>query len=99
MSDVKQGDGFVMKGETAQASLNFSTFLLGLASTTLIHLGLAPNPETGKRDVNLEMAHETIDLLGILREKTRGNLTPDEEQLFEKLLTDLRWQYVESSKK
>lgn len=99
MSDVKQGDGFVMKGGTAQGSLNFTTFLLGLASTTLIHLGVAPNPETGKTTVDLEMAHETIDLLGILREKTRGNLTAEEDELFEKLLTDLRWQYVESSKK
>ena len=97
----KRGETFVMKGEpdVAAKPIEFTTFLLGLASTALIHLGDAPHPETGKPARDLVMAHETLDLLTMLREKTRGNLTPEEEQLFNTLLTDLRLRFVEAAKR
>ena len=70
--------------------------MLGLASTAFIHLGVAPNPETGRSERDLPLARQSLDLLSLLREKTRGNLTPDEEQFFHKLLADLRLRYVEA---
>ena len=53
---------------------------------------------THKSEKDLPLAKQTIDILGILREKTRGNLTPEEEKLMENILTDLRWRYVREAK-
>ena len=75
-------------------TLSFSSFILGLASTALIHMGAAPNPETGKIQENLVMARQTIDLLDMLFTKTKGNLDKAEEQLFTSVMTDLRTRYV-----
>jgi hypothetical protein len=93
-----RGNTFVM-GDTAAAAstLSFSAFVLGLASTALIHLGATPNPETGAVAMDLPLARQSIDVLTLLREKTRGNLSADEEQLFTSVLTDLRMRFVEKS--
>lgn len=102
MAEEKRGETFVMRGE-AQASpegpISFSTFIIGLASTALIHLGEAPNPELGRVERNLELARESLDLLSMLQDKTRGNLTDEESRLFTHLLTDLRLRYVEAKKR
>jgi len=63
-----------------------------------MHLGEAPSPETGKLEQDLALARQTIDLLGMLEEKTRGNLAGDEERLIGQILYDLRMRYVEQSK-
>lgn len=94
MSDAYRGETFVM----SDAPIAFDTFVLGLASTAFIHLGVAPNPETGRSERNLGLARQSLELLSLLKEKTRGNLTPDEEQFFSQLLTDLRLRYVEASR-
>ena len=101
MADEKRGETFVMKdaGRAAEKPIEFTTFLLGLASSALIHLGAAPNPETGQTAQELVLARQTIELLGLLREKTRGNLTADEERIFDSLLSDLRLRFVEASKR
>ncbi len=78
--------------------IDFVTFILSLATSAQIHMGAIANPQTGRQETNLRAAKETIDLLDILREKTKGNLTPDEERLFEHLLYDLRMMYVDRSK-
>jgi len=78
--------------------IDFPTFILSLATSAQIHLGAIPNPQTGKAEANLPLAKETIDLLEILKEKTKGNLSSDEERLFEHLLYDLRMMYVERNK-
>jgi hypothetical protein len=96
MSEEKRGETFVMRGEDA---ITFSAFLMGLASSALIHLGEAPNPETHRAEKNLPLARQSLDLLGLLHEKTRGNLTVEEQQLFESLLTDLRLRYVEATRR
>lgn len=88
----RRGETFVMEDTEA---LSFSTFVLGLASSALIHLGDAPNPETGAASVNLVLARQSLELLDLLRQKTRGNLTVEEEQLFTTLLTDLRLRFVQ----
>lgn len=91
----KRGESFVMTD--AGVPLSFSAFILGLASTALIHLGVTPNPETGQSTVDMVQARQAIDALDLLRAKTRGNLTEEEEQLFASVLTDLRMRYVEKS--
>ena len=79
--------------------INFPSFILSLSSSALLHFGDIPDPVSGKKERNLPMAKQTIDILGILKEKTQGNLTNDEEQLLDNLLHDLRIKYVEESKK
>jgi hypothetical protein len=91
----RRGDNFVMREDTGP--LTFSAVLLGVASTTLIHLGASPNPETGEVRVDLETAREWIDVLELLHVKTKGNLTADEEKLIGSLLNDLRLRFVEAN--
>jgi len=78
---------------------NFLQFLSGLAMQALIHLGAMSNPITGKTEVDLKNAKYTIDLLGIIQEKTRGNLSADEERYLQAALTDLRLRYVRAVEK
>jgi hypothetical protein len=75
-------------------TLDFATFVLGVIGTAYVHLGDAPNPD-GQAERNLTMARHDIDLLGLLQDKTKGNLTGDEERLLEQALCDLRMRYVE----
>jgi hypothetical protein len=92
---VTQGSSFVMGSATS--TISFSAFVLGLASTALIHLGETANPESGGVAVDLEAARQSIDVLDLLREKTKGNLDVEEERLFTSVLTDLRVRYVKRS--
>jgi hypothetical protein len=78
--------------------INFTNFLLSLSTSILIQLGEVQDPMTNQNEKNLPVAKQTIDLLGMLREKTKGNLTPDEEKLFENLLYDLRMRYVRATR-
>jgi hypothetical protein len=78
--------------------IDFSSFIFSLSTSALLHLGEIPDPATHKREKDLILAKQTIDILGMLKEKTRGNLTPDEEKLMENILTDLRWRYVREVK-
>jgi hypothetical protein len=84
-----------MSDPKTPAQIDFYTFVLSLGSSALMHLGDAPHPETGETlPANLPVAHQTIDILSMLQEKTRGNLTPAEEKFLENLLMDLRLRYV-----
>jgi len=74
--------------------LDFSTFVLSIIGSAYVHLGDAPSPE-GREEQNLVLARQDIDLLSLLEEKTRGNLTGDEERLLSQALYDLRMRYVE----
>jgi hypothetical protein len=80
--------------EQVLGPIDFQTFLVSLATSALIHLGEAPNPETGKTEGSLPHAKQTIDLLALLQQKTSGNLTPDEARLLQDLLRDLRLRFV-----
>src|SRR5476649_1167476 len=78
-------------------SIDFGTFLLSLGSSALIHLGEAPDPTSGeKQPIDLILAQQSIDLLAILQEKTRGNLTNDEARFLDTLLYDLRMKFVQA---
>jgi hypothetical protein len=78
--------------------VDFTTFVLSLSHSALMHLGEAPNPDTGGLEKNLALARQTIDLVAMLEEKTKGNLTGDEERLLGQILFDLRMRYVELTK-
>ena len=82
----------------ALPDIDFSTFILSLAHSARVHLGDAPNPGDNQTQVELPMARQTIDLLALLQDKTRGNLTGDEERLLAQALYDLRLRYVEVKK-
>ena len=72
---------------------NFSTLILSIGSSAAMALGLAPNPMTGATDKDLELARFNIDLLRMLRDKTKGNLSSDEQQFLESIVTDLQMKY------
>ena len=81
-------------------AIDFYTFVLSLGSSVLIHLGDAPHPETGKpAELNLALAQQSIEILAMLQQKTRGNLSPEEDKLLDQLLLDLKLRYVEASKR
>jgi hypothetical protein len=79
---------------TAAEGVNFASFLISLGTQAFMHLGDIPNPVTQQREKDLPAAKQMIDLLGILEEKTKGNLVSDEERLLRQLLLDLRLRYV-----
>jgi len=80
-------------------SIDFATFVLSLSHSALMHLGEAPHPDDGRVERNLPLAKQNIDLLGLLEEKTKGNLTGDEERLLSQVLFDVRMRYLELAKK
>ena len=88
------------ENETAALpEIDFGMFVMSLASSVLVHLGEIEHPEGGVAQRNLPLAKQTIDILGMLQEKTRGNLTQPESQMLENLLYDLRMKYVDAKKR
>jgi hypothetical protein len=91
----RRGDSFVIQSPPAGTGrIDFTAFLLGLASAALIHMGATPHPDTGRIERDDALARQSLDLLAMLQDKTRGNLTPEEERFFAALLTDLRLKFV-----
>jgi len=87
------------KEETTSPPLpevNFSSLILSLSSTAFLHLGEIPDPSTGEKKKDLALSKHVIDTIGMLKEKTEGNLTMEEKQLIENILTDLRLRYVKA---
>jgi hypothetical protein len=85
--------------DEALPKLDFATFIISMSHSALIQLGEAPHPDSGAVEADLPLARQTIDLLGVLEEKTRGNLTGDEERLLTGVLYDLRMRCVEQENK
>ena len=78
--------------------LSFAGFVLSLASTAAIHFGDLPDPISGQpSELNLDGAAQMIEILSLLDQKTRGNLTAEERQMLEQLLYELRMRFVEVS--
>ncbi len=77
-----------------QLEANFSTLILSVASSAAMSLGLAPDPTTGKTLVDKKMAQFNIDLLEVLKDKTKNNRSPEEDKLIHQLLTDLKIKFV-----
>lgn len=79
------------------SAITFVGFVLSLAHTAAVHFGDVADPVTGEQtEANLPAAQQMIEILGLLEEKTRGNLTAEERQLLEQLLYELRLRYVEA---
>jgi hypothetical protein len=111
MSEGPSGESSADSGEAAFAAarshkgsgdelpaIDLTTLILSLSHSVLLSLGDAPDPSTGQQEKNLPLARQTIDLIALLQEKTRGNLTGEEEQAFSHALFDLRMRYVEVAK-
>lgn len=78
------------------APLDLTTFLLSLGSSAMYHLGESPTREITPPEANLPLAKQTIDIIGLLEEKTKGNLSPDEQRVMTTLLYDLRMRYLKA---
>jgi hypothetical protein len=90
------------EGEEAPQALpplDFSTFVLSLASTAMVHLGQLPRPEGDAVQRDLAAAKQAIEMITMLEEKTRGNLDESEQKLLRTVLYDLRVSYVDALKK
>ena len=77
-------------------SINFPAFIISLSTQALMHLGEIGNPVTGKVEKDVAVAKQTIDIIGMLSEKSKGNLDDTEEQLLQEVLYNLRMKYVEA---
>ncbi len=82
---------------TPADAAEFSTFVITLSTSAMLYLGEIPDPDGNKVEVNLPMAKHSIDLLVMLREKTRGNLSEEEQKLLDQMLYDLRMKFVKKS--
>jgi hypothetical protein len=83
--------------ESPLPEIDFTNFILSLSTSALIQLGEIQDPFTQKTNKNLPLAKQTIDLIGMLKEKTKGNLSPEEEKVTEYVLYDLRMRYVKAA--
>ena len=79
--------------------INFSTFLLSLASSAFYNLGDMADPQTGEKKVDLSAVKQTIDILNMIKEKTQGNLEDEEKKLLEQLMYELQMKFVAQQKK
>lgn len=77
-------------------AINFATFIFSLNSSALVQLGMMEDPMTGEKAENLPLAKQTIDILSMLEEKTKGNLDTDEAAMLRNILYDLRIHYVKA---
>lgn len=78
----------------SEAPIDFTSYILGYYTQGLVLLGEVPNPYTNKTEEDLQAARHIVDLLGMLQEKTKGNLSADEAQLLESVLYELRMRYM-----
>lgn len=86
---------YVGEATDAFGPLDFPQFILSVAQLAFMFLGDLPNPQHGRRERNVVAAKQQIDLVELLQEKTRGNLTADEDRLVSTLLYELRMRFVE----
>ncbi len=101
MSDNKQDskNENKLKDKSSDSStpfpkINFATFINSLAASAFVHLGIMNDPVTGNENKNIDIAKQTIDIITMLEEKTKNNLTVEEKNIIANVLHDLRMQYV-----
>ena len=83
--------------EAQKLEANLSTLILSIGSSAAMALGLAPNPANGKVEKDLKLARFNIDLLVLLKEKTKGNLTADEQRFMDAIVSDLQMKFIQSN--
>ena len=84
------------EGARPLPEVNFSSFVLSLSSSSLLHLGEIADPQSGEKKKDLALAKQSIDIISLLKDKTKGNLTQEEEKLLDHLLYDLRMRFVKA---
>ena len=77
--------------------VNFNSLIFSLSSSALLHLGEIADPHTGQKMKDLPLAKHSIDIIAMLKDKTKGNLGEEEQKFVESILTDLRWRYVRAT--
>lgn len=92
--NAQSGEASCAKPTPPMPKIDFSTFIFSLNSAALVHLGVIGEPGSDRMSKNLALAKQTIDILGMIEEKTKGNLTDDEASLLKNILHDLRLMYV-----
>jgi len=97
-AQVDDSPDAITASEKSPETIDFTQFVYSLATTTMVHLGEIAEPTTGQKMENVEAARQMIDILSILQEKTKGNLTSDENKLLEGLLYELRMKFVSKNK-
>ncbi len=95
--EVAKEKGKTPPSESQKPALSFSVFVTSLGYQALMQLGELPHPETKQPEIDLEAAKETIDLLILLESKTKGNRTPEEEELLRQLLPELQMKFVQKT--
>ena len=95
IEETPGGDASAQEGPLPE--IDFTSFIFSLSTSALIQLGEIQDPFTQKLVRNLPLAKQTIDLIGMLKEKTKGNLTPEEERVIEYVLYDMRMRYVKAA--
>ncbi|MEN8188588.1 MAG: DUF1844 domain-containing protein [Thermodesulfobacteriota bacterium] len=85
-------------GRCVMPDVTFEAFIMSLNTSVLFHLGEIPDPVTGARKVDLDLARHGIDSLAVLEEKTKGNLTSDEDQMLKNILYDVKMRFVAAAK-
>lgn len=87
-----------MMSVVCMAKIDFTTFILSVSTAAYMGLGLVPTEEGKSPKVDLELARQNIDLLELIFEKTKGNLTPEESKLLESMLFETRMKFLEAQK-
>ena len=77
--------------------VNFNSLIFSLSSSALLHIGEIADHHTGEKRKYIALAKHTIDIIAMLKEKTKGNLNEEEEKFSDNILTDLRWRYVKAT--
>ena len=76
--------------------VSFTSLIFSLSSSAFFHLGEVADPETGERNKDLPVAKNAIDTINLLNEKTKGNLTEEEQKFIDTILSDLKWRYIKA---
>ncbi len=88
-------EGQVRKeGKCVMPEVNFTAFIMSMNTSALFHLGEISDPASGEKNKDLVLAQHSIDILSLLEEKTKGNLTDEEQDLLKHVLYDLKMRYV-----
>jgi hypothetical protein len=87
----------IAQGNEVLPDISFTNLVLSISTSALIQLGVIEDPVSKQPSKNLPLAKQTIDLIGMLQEKTKGKLTSEEEKILEHILYDLRLRYVKAA--
>jgi hypothetical protein len=97
--EVRRSKAASSQAGGAAPEITFATFVVGLSTQALVHLGELPDPHTNQMAADLPAAQQLIDIIAMLENKTRGNLDRDEQAMLESILFDLRMKYVERARR